>query len=103
LIKNLAQAEPTDIKAFFTTCFTTPQNGHFFTALLSASQGRGLDAPTNSAIEKLGGVYVVIGATPTTFRELDQFKGRTARMGGCGQYSIVLWNNKTQATAENFI
>jgi len=61
-----------------------------------------LDAPTNSEIEKAGGVYVIIGATPTTFRELDQFKGRTARMGGHGQYSIILWE-KTSATAETFL
>jgi hypothetical protein len=30
-----------------------------------------LDAPTNSEIEKAGGVYIIIGATPTTFREFE--------------------------------
>jgi len=67
----LAQATPNDVKAFFATSFILPKNGNFYTVLLSVNQGRGLDAPTNTVIEKAGGIYVVIGATPNTFRELE--------------------------------
>jgi hypothetical protein len=70
---------------------------------LSVKQGRGLDIPTSSAIEKAGGIYVVIAVLPKTFREAEQFKGRTRRMGGKGQYSIILWEKTKRQTAETFL
>ena len=71
--------------------------------MLSVKQGRGLDIPTSSVIEKAGGIYVVIAVLPKTFREIEQFKGRTRRMGGKGQYSIILWEKTKGQTAETFL
>ena len=71
-------------------------------ALLNAKQGRGLDIPTSTAIEDAGGVYIIIGVTPQSFRELEQFKGRTRRMGNKGQYSIILWED-TSLVPECFL
>jgi hypothetical protein len=45
---------------------------------------------------------VLIGILPKSFRELEQFKGRTRRMGNKGQYSVILWED-TSLTAEYFL
>jgi hypothetical protein len=70
--------------------------------VLSIQQGRGIDAPTNKTIEEQGGIATVIGATPSSARELWQFKGRTKRMDNKGQHIIILWS-KTNATAESYL
>lgn len=35
LVKNLAETNPSDIKSFFSALLTTPQNGEYYTAMLS--------------------------------------------------------------------
>jgi len=54
-----------------------------------------LDIQTSTSIENEGGIYVVIGVLPKTFREFEQFKGRTRRMGNKGQYSVILWEENS--------
>lgn len=88
---SLAETTPTSVISLLSSSVIAPQNGRYNTFILNVKQGRGLDVPTSTAIEKAGGVYIVIAVLPRTFRELEQFKGRTRRMGGKGQYSIILW------------
>jgi hypothetical protein len=47
-----------------------------------------LDIPISSAIKKAGGIYVVIAVFPKTFREAEQFKERTRRMGDKGNIPL---------------
>lgn len=68
LIKNLATAEPENVKAFLQDTMTVSHNGKYYAVILSVNQGRGLDILTTSVIEKMGGLYVTIAFPPENRR-----------------------------------
>lgn len=53
-----------EVGSFLKTSFLQKSQDQYFTCLLSSALGRGLDVPTNSAIEENGGVAVIIGQLP---------------------------------------
>ena len=69
--------------------------GSYPICILNEEQGRGIDFSTNNLIEEQGGNYVIVGVVPKTPRDLQQFIGRSGRMGNKAQHSIILWIDDT--------
>jgi hypothetical protein len=63
-IKDLNQLKPEEIDTFLNGSFLKKQGPNYYTCLLSETQGRGLDPPTNTDIEDNGGVTLIIAKTP---------------------------------------
>ena len=83
-VKDLTKSTPVEVESFFKSNFLAKKGELFYLCILNVTQGRGIDPPTNAAIENEGGLLTIIAVLPRNIRELEQFKGRTKRMSNKG-------------------
>jgi hypothetical protein len=62
-VENLSTMDPPSVESCL-SIFCKMHNSKFAVFLINSNQGRGLDFPTNSAIEGNGGIYVMIAELP---------------------------------------
>lgn len=86
---NLSEQEDKHIDSQLEN-FQEKSNGLFSIFIINKKQGRGLDFISNLEIESNGGVFLIVGVLPSSYLELQQFIGRTGRIGNKGQYRIVI-------------
>lgn len=66
--------KPEELETFLNGGFLMKQEikgneeGCYYTCLLNETQGRGLDAPTNSTIESHGGIATIIAKIPDSYQ-----------------------------------
>lgn len=86
---NLSEQEDKHIDSQLEN-FQEKSNGLFSIFIINKKQGRGLDFISNLEIESNGGIFLIVGVLPSSYLELQQFIGRTGRIGNKGQYRIVI-------------